>query len=136
MKLHRWRHGKHESRQPLRLRLCHPAQTSHCLPAFPFGTLCGGFDPKADTIVRAQARRLRAKLAEYYEKNGYTSGVAIELPKGAYVPVLAYPHTFPDQPQPLVSPPSRRRISRMRALFAAGVAVLGLLAGMALLRWR
>ena len=47
------------------------------------------FDPKADTIVRVQARRLRAKLAEYYEKNGRTGAVVVELPKGTYVPVFS-----------------------------------------------
>src|SRR5215831_7690477 len=28
------------------------------------------FDPKTDTIVRVQARRLRSKLREYYESEG------------------------------------------------------------------
>jgi eukaryotic-like serine/threonine-protein kinase len=46
------------------------------------------FDPKVDTIVRVQARRLRAKLAEFYDKNGRAGALAIELPKGAYIPVF------------------------------------------------
>jgi hypothetical protein len=46
------------------------------------------FDPKADTIVRVQARRLRAKLAEYYEHSSQTAAVIIDLPKGAYIPVF------------------------------------------------
>jgi TolB-like protein/Flp pilus assembly protein TadD len=46
------------------------------------------FDPKADTIVRVQARRLRAKLAEFYAQSDSAGPLIIELPKGAYVPVF------------------------------------------------
>jgi serine/threonine-protein kinase len=45
-----------------------------------------GFDPKEDTIVRVQARNLRAKLANYYESEGRGDPVIIELPKGRYAP--------------------------------------------------
>jgi TolB-like protein/Flp pilus assembly protein TadD len=44
------------------------------------------FDPKTDTIVRVQARRLRAKLTAYYEGPGEADPLVIELPKGSYVP--------------------------------------------------
>ena len=44
------------------------------------------FDPRADTIVRVQARRLRAKLDEYYAAAGYADGVVIEVPTGSYLP--------------------------------------------------
>ena len=44
------------------------------------------FDPRVDTIVRVQARRLRAKLDEYYRIEGSGDPVLIELPKGCYVP--------------------------------------------------
>lgn len=46
------------------------------------------FDPKTDPIVRTEARRLRAKLATYYAGEGRDDALVIELPKGAYVPVL------------------------------------------------
>lgn len=46
------------------------------------------FDPKADPSVRIQARRLRAKLAEYYQTAGRDDPVSIELPKGSYAPVF------------------------------------------------
>jgi predicted ATPase len=45
----------------------------------------GNFDPRTDTIVRVQARRLRTKLEEYYEGPGRGDRVIIELPKGSYV---------------------------------------------------
>jgi predicted ATPase len=44
------------------------------------------FDPRADTIVRVQARRLRAKLDEYYAAAGYADGIAIHVPTGSYLP--------------------------------------------------
>ena len=42
------------------------------------------FDPRTDTIVRVQARRLRARLAEYYAGPGAADPVVIGLPKGSY----------------------------------------------------
>jgi TolB-like protein len=44
------------------------------------------FDPQTDAVVRLEARRLRLKLAEYYQQEGLDDPVIIELPKGAYVP--------------------------------------------------
>ena len=43
------------------------------------------FDPAVDAIVRVEAGRLRAKLREYYDREGRTDPVRFELPKGAYV---------------------------------------------------
>ena len=43
------------------------------------------YDPKVDPIVRVQARRLREKLAEYYQSET-AAGWQIALPKGRYVP--------------------------------------------------
>ena len=42
------------------------------------------FDARTNTIVRVQARRLRRKLKEYYDTEGQTDPVVIELPKGHY----------------------------------------------------
>jgi len=46
------------------------------------------FDPRIDTGVRTEARRLRHKLAEYYHNEGSGDGIEIELPKGSYCPVF------------------------------------------------
>src|SRR5580700_6322992 len=46
------------------------------------------YDPKSDSIVRTEARRLRALLNEYYLSEGQGDALVIELPKGGYVPVL------------------------------------------------
>lgn len=47
------------------------------------------FDPRIDTIVRVQARRLRLKLQEYYRTEGQYDAVRIDIPKGSYVPVIS-----------------------------------------------
>jgi len=44
------------------------------------------FDPRLDPIVRTQARKLRTRLAKYYEGEGQGDPVRIELPKGSYAP--------------------------------------------------
>ena len=46
------------------------------------------YDPKVDPIVRVQARRLRAKLEEYYAGEGAGDPVRIHIPKGAYAPAF------------------------------------------------
>jgi TolB-like protein/Flp pilus assembly protein TadD len=46
------------------------------------------FDPRADPIVRVQARRLRARLVRYYLEEGGGDALVIELPKGGYAPVF------------------------------------------------
>jgi TolB-like protein/Flp pilus assembly protein TadD len=46
------------------------------------------FDPRADPIVRVQARRLRARLVRYYRDEGGADAILIELPKGGYAPVF------------------------------------------------
>ncbi len=46
------------------------------------------FDPRIDPIVRVQARKLRAKLSEYYAAEGYDDPILIEVPKGQYVAAL------------------------------------------------
>jgi serine/threonine-protein kinase len=48
----------------------------------------GRFDPRTDSVVRSEARNLRARLNEYYMGEGHTDPVFIELPKGTYVPLF------------------------------------------------
>ena len=42
------------------------------------------FDPRTDTIVRVQARRLRSRLKEYYAADGRRDPIRIEVPIGRY----------------------------------------------------
>jgi hypothetical protein len=44
------------------------------------------WDPSIDTIVRSEARRLRTKLEQYYERQGKLDPIRITIPKGGYVP--------------------------------------------------
>jgi tetratricopeptide (TPR) repeat protein len=44
------------------------------------------FDPRLDSLVRVEARRLRAALQRYYAANGRHDPIIIELQKGAYLP--------------------------------------------------
>jgi hypothetical protein len=46
------------------------------------------FDPTTDPIVRIEATRLRASLAQYYESRAEEGTVRIELPRGRYIPVF------------------------------------------------
>jgi len=48
----------------------------------------GDFDPTVDPIVRIQAGRLRRSIERYYLLAGARDPVRIELPRGAYVPLL------------------------------------------------
>jgi hypothetical protein len=43
------------------------------------------FDPRVDTIVRVQARRLRSRLADYYATDGQSDSVLIEIPTGVHL---------------------------------------------------
>jgi len=49
------------------------------------------YDPKLDSIVRTEAARLRARLTEYYAKEGRPDDIVIEIPRGGYVPVFRSP---------------------------------------------
>ena len=50
------------------------------------------FDPVADPIVRIEAGRLREKLRHYYDTEGMSDPVRIELPRGTYKPRIAFWH--------------------------------------------
>jgi len=63
------------------------------------------YDPGADPVVRVEARRLRHKLTEYYEREGREDPVRIDLPKGGYLPV------FEIQSKPTPEPAAERSIA-------------------------
>jgi TolB-like protein len=46
------------------------------------------YDPRLDSIVRVEARRLRSKVDEYYAHDGCHDPVIIRLRRGSYVPVF------------------------------------------------
>ncbi len=65
------------------------------------------FDPKADSIVRVEAHRLREKLKRYYETEGADHAFVIVLPVGRYVPqFLPRPEgSIPPSPIPDLNEP-------------------------------
>jgi TolB-like protein len=46
------------------------------------------FDPRIDSIVRVEARRLRVKLEAYYRTEGSNDPIVILFPKGSYIPTI------------------------------------------------
>jgi TolB-like protein len=98
-----------------------------------------GYDPKQDSVVRTEVRRLRAKLIEYYAGEGIDDRLIIDLPKGSYVPVFLERRLAPAEDQqapssdppvtstpPAVVPKSRNGPQRW-AVWAAIVALVGAL---------
>lgn len=84
------------------------------------------YDTRADPVVRTEARRLRARLKEYYEGPGAGDTLVIDLPKGGYVPVIRLAaHVSQGAvsgPQSTSRPPRRSRWPRL-ALAAIGVII-------------
>ena len=69
------------------------------------------FDPRIDTIVRTEARKLRSRLSEYYERQGSSVAVRIDFARGSYAPIFRH---IPPPPQTIESParqPSERGAS-------------------------
>lgn len=56
------------------------------------------FDPLTDPIVRVEAARLRDKLREYYETEGRSDLVRIEIPKGSYTPHIEVRPSIAQEP--------------------------------------
>src|SRR5438876_5619642 len=74
-----------------------------------------GFDSKQDPIVRTEASRLRARLSEYYLGEGKGDSLAIELPKGGYIPVFRQDAAGPDSLRNPAPPPRLRHASPISA---------------------
>lgn len=50
------------------------------------------FDPRTDSVVRVEARRLRSRLDAYYTGEGASGTLRIVIPKGTYVPDFTGAH--------------------------------------------
>jgi hypothetical protein len=76
------------------------------------------YDPRTDPIVRVEASRLRTKLREYYDTDGRTDPILIELPKGTYVPHIT-PKVGELEPTAAGTPRFGSRRAFLLALFLA-----------------
>jgi serine/threonine-protein kinase len=64
------------------------------------------FDPRTDSIVRVEARRLRTKLASYYAAEDAGNPV-ITIRKGRYVPTFGWKESGELAGPPIVPPPDK-----------------------------
>ena len=67
------------------------------------------YDPRLDSIVRVEARRLRAKLAEYYAGPGRLDPIVIGVDKGSYAAAFERP-----RPSAATGPADGRRSAGTR----------------------
>lgn len=74
------------------------------------------FDPRIDSIVRVEARRLRSKLDQYYEGEGREDGIQIQLRKGRYAPSFRNRQQQPGKLQPGTLPIPAERSWRAMAV--------------------
>jgi TolB-like protein len=74
------------------------------------------YDPRLDSIVRVEARRLRARLENYYRGPGATDPVIISIPRGGYIPQFSPRQASCDSVR-AVRPIETRPGGRRRALW-------------------
>jgi adenylate cyclase len=79
------------------------------------------YDPRVDAIVRVEAARLRAKLAEYYAGEGRGDAVVVSLPKGGYAPAIRLDEGLPANGAATIDGPASAPASKRIALPVAGV---------------
>ncbi len=98
------------------------------------------YDPRLDSIVRVEARRLRSRLEDYYRGPGASDPIVITIPRGSYVPTFAPSGTtVADAPPPFAAPAATtpagtmngfspgRPVRSLAVLGIAAAAVVGLL---------
>jgi serine/threonine-protein kinase len=91
------------------------------------------FDPRIDSIVRVEARRLRERLKKYYEEEGAGDTVVVTLRPRSFVPEFTEPAAAGTKAQP-AGP--RRWLRSHRVLAAVVVVLLLAVVGLSALLWR
>jgi TolB-like protein/Flp pilus assembly protein TadD len=84
------------------------------------------FDPRTDTIVRAEATRLRNRLEKYYDAEGRADPIVISLPRGSYVP--RFQEQIPPAAEDVETSEERKlpppaRLSRLALVFGVAACV-------------
>ncbi len=110
------------------------AWSETCIGATVFGRQ--DFNPKLDTIVRVEMRRLRRKLDEFYAAEGAALPFRLRLEKNAYKPYLHANAPSPPEP-PAAEIVAAKSASRFRIGYAygAGWTVLLMLLAAGLIGW-
>ena len=94
-----------------------------------------GYNSNEDSIVRSQARLLRTRLDAYFQNEGSHEALAIQIPKGSYVP------RFELRTDPIPAPLENRKVSavadtrrkwQLRLIAGAALAVALSAAGLAI----
>lgn len=91
------------------------------------------YDPRIDTIVRVEARRLRQRLDEYYAKTGSADPVVISIPRGTYVPTFERRQVSPDQLAPVAIVATGRTRRSWMPWIAGSVLLVTLIAAVSFL---
>jgi TolB-like protein/Flp pilus assembly protein TadD len=78
------------------------------------------YDPRLDSLVRVEARRLRSALDSYYGDEGRSDPLVIEIAKGSYVPTFRRRAEIP----PGVHRPQPRLRARWRWIAGSAAALL------------
>jgi TolB-like protein len=98
------------------------------------------YDPRLDSIVRVEARRLRSKLDEYYAGEGRNDEVVISIRRGTYVPVFEHKAAAagaPGLPTPAEAPADRASLTpTARSLRATMAIALVAVAVVSFAAWR
>jgi len=89
------------------------------------------FDSRLDPVVRTEAIRLRARLSDYYLKEGSTDTLVIELPKGGYVPRFREVKEAPDA----TAPPPQDVSAHAKPQPWAALALVGVVIVVAVAGW-
>src|ERR1039457_5788493 len=99
------------------------------------------FDPREDSIVRTEATRLRQKLRQYYQSEGQSGRLRIELPLRSYTPVFVtrdpgMSANGGELQEVSPPPPSRDKRRPARAwVLGVGLAVTVAIAAASILAW-
>ena len=83
-----------------------------------------GYAPARDSIVRTEARRLRAKLAQYYAAAGRSDPVEISYRPGSYAPHVCHRRPPIDPPGTVCDDHADAAVELLAASGSLGVAVL------------
>jgi hypothetical protein len=95
-----------------------------------------GFDPRVDSRVRVQIKRLREQLSRYYQEVGSRDRIVLQIPPGSYQLQFLYreqtegPEDRRDEARPAVAAPAARTPIRIpRWARPAAAILIGILIG-------